>query len=249
MLKLLLEKRFPTLWTPDRDERDRRQLILHRHKLVEIRSRVKNELQHLSLNKGMQRQAKLWSEAGQKMLRELPLQPWAACRREDLLELLALLNQQIGKLDEAVQKAAEEQPQAKLLLTQPGVGPNTALAFVLTIGDVSRFPRGKQVASYLGLIPREESSGGRQKLGAITKQGNRLVRSLLVEAAQIAVRFDPGFRKQYLHRCHQKPKGVAKVAAARKLAVRLYWMLRTQVGYPEIVRIESSPRVPLVGAS
>jgi transposase len=84
---------------------------------------------------------------------------------------------------------------------------------------------------------------------AISKQGNRLVRSLLVEAAQIAVRFDPGMKKQYLHRCHQKPKGVAKVAAARKLAVRLYWMLRTQKPYPEIVRIESSPRVPLVGAS
>ena len=56
-----------------------------------------------------------------------------------------------------------------------------------------------------------------------------------------------GFRKQYQHRCHSKPKGVAKVAAARKLAVRLYWMLRTNTGYPEIVRIESSPRVPLVG--
>jgi hypothetical protein len=107
----------------------------------------------------------------------------------------------------------------------------------------------RPVASYLRLIPREESSGGRQKLGAITKQGNRLVRSLLVEAAQIAVRFDPGFRQQYLHRCHQKPKGVAKVAAARKLAVRLYWMLRTEKPYPEIVRIESSPRVALVGAS
>jgi transposase len=117
------------------------------------------------------------------------------------------------------------------------------------MGDVSRFPRGKQVASYLGLIPREHSSGGRQKLGAITKQGNRMLRMLLVEAAQTTVRLDPGFRKQYLHRCHQKPKGVAKVAAARKLAVRLYWMLRTQTGYPEIVRIESSPRVPLVGAS
>ena len=105
------------------------------------------------------------------------------------------------------------------------------------------------MASYLGLIPREESSGGRQKLGAITKQGNRLARALLVEAAQIAVRYDEGFRKQYLQRCHRKPKGVAKVAAARKLAVRLYWMLRTQTAYPEIVRIESSPRVPLVGAS
>ena len=244
LLKLVVEGRFPRLWMPDREQRDLRQLVLHRHKLVEIRSRVKNELQHLSMNKGVQRKRKLWSQAGQQMLRELPLKPWASCRREDLLGLLAMLNQQIGKLDEAVQTAAEANPQSKLLMTQPGVGPNTALAFVLTIGEVSRFRRGKQVASYVGLIPREESSGGRQKLGAITKQGNRMLRSLLVEAAQIAVRFDPGIRKQYLHRCHQKPKAVAKVAAARKLAVRLYWMMRTRTAYPEIVHIESSPRVP-----
>jgi transposase len=163
-----------------------------------------------------------------ELLRELPLKPWASCRREDLLGLLAMLDEQIGKLDGAVQQAAEELPQAKLPMTQPGVGPNTALGFVLTIGDVSRFPRGKQVASYLGLIPREESSGGRQKLGAISKQGNRWLRCLLVEATHNVVRLDPGFRQQYLHRCHQKPKGVAKVAVARKLAVRLYWMLRTQ---------------------
>jgi transposase len=197
----------------------------------------------------MQKKRTLWSQAGLQLLRELPLKPWASCRREDLLGLLTMLDQQIGKLDEAVQRAAEGHPEARLLMTQPGVGPNTALAFVLTIGDVSRFRRGKQVASYVGLIPREETSGGRQKLGAITKQGNRLLRSLLVEAAQNAVRYDPQFRKQYLHRCHQKPKAVAKVAAARKLAVRLYWMLRTQVGYPEIVRIESSSRVALVRKS
>jgi transposase len=249
ILKLLLEGRFPRLWTPDREQRDLRQLVLHRHKLVMIRSRVKNELQHLSMNKGMQRRRTLWSQAGQKLLRELPLKKWAACRREDLLGLLAMLDEQIGKLDRAVEQAAAENPQSKLLMTQPGVGPNTALAFVLTIGDVARFPRGKQVASYLGLIPREESSGGRQKLGAITKQGNRMLRSLLVEAAQNAVRYDPQFRREYVHRCHQKPKAVAKVAAARKLAVRLYWMLRTQRPYPEIVRIESSSGLALVGAS
>ena len=245
----MVEGRFPRLWSPDREQRDLRQLVLHRHKLVEIRSRVKNELQHLAMNKGMQKKRTLWSQAGQQMLRELALKPWAGCRREDLLGLLAMLNQQIGQLDAAVQKAAEENPSAKLLMTQPGVGPNTALAYVLTIGDVSRFRRGKQIGSYLGLIPREESSGGRQKLGAISKQGNRMLRSLLVEAAQNAVRCDPGMRKQYLHRCHQKAKGVAKVAAARKLAVRLYWMLRTQTAYPEIVRIESSPGLALVGAS
>src|SRR6202521_4167373 len=245
ILKLVVEGRFPRLWTPDGEQRDLRQLVLHRHKLVEIRSRVKNELQHLALNKGVQRKAKLWSQAGQKMLRDLPLKPWAACRREDLLGLLALLNQQIGTLDQAVQQAAEEHPQAKLLMTQPGVGPNTALAFVLTIGDVSRFAGSKQLTSYLGLVPSEHSSGSKRRLGAITKQGNRFLRKLLVEAAQTAVRKDEGFRKEYQHRCHRRPKAVAKVAAARKLAVRLYWMLRSNVGYPEIGHIDSNPRVPL----
>jgi len=247
ILKLLVEGRFPRLWVPDREQRDLRQLLIHRHKLVEIRARVKNGLQHLALNQGVQKKQRLWSQAGQQVLRALPLAPWAARRRQDLLGLLAALDQQIAPLDRAVAEAAQHSTNARLLMTQPGVGPNTALAFVLTIGEVSRFPRGKQVASYLGLIPREHSSAGRQKLGSISKQGNRMTRMLLVEAAHQAVRYDPEFRKQYLHRCHSMPKNVAQVAAARKLAVRLYWMLRTQKPHPEIVRIESSPRVPLVG--
>jgi transposase len=246
ILKLLVEGRFPRIWMPSSEVRDLRQLLLHRYKLVIMRARVKNELQHLALNKGVQRKRKLWSQAGQQMLRELPLRPWAARRREDLFRLLEMFNQQIAPLDEAVKAEAERDPQARLLMTQPGVGPITSLAYVLTMGDVRRFARGKQVASYLGLIPREHSSGGRQKLGAITKQGNRMLRMLLVEAATITVRYDPEFRREYQHRCHAKPKAVAKVAAARKLAIRLYWMLRTQKPYPEVVRIESSPRVPLV---
>ena len=159
---------------------------------------------------------------------------------------MELLDQKIASLDLAVKEAAEKDSNARLLMTQPGVGPVTSLAFVLTMEDVTRFARGKQVASYLGLIPREYSSGGHQRLGSISKQGNRFMRMLLVEAAQVAVCCDPQMRQEYLHRCHQKPKGVAKVAAARKLALRLYWMLRTQKRYPEIVSIESSSRVPLV---
>ncbi len=249
VLKLLREGRFPRLWVPSAEQRDLRQLLIHRHKLVQIRSRVKNGLQHLAMNQGMQKKSRLWSVAGQKAFRQLPLTGWAGCRRQDLLQLLVYLDQQIAPLDRAAQQAAEQDPQARLLLTQPGVGPITALAFVLTIGDVTRFARGKQVASYVGLIPREHSSGGRQRLGAISKQGNSFLRMLLVEAAHSVVRLDAGFRKQYAHRCHSKAKGIAKVAAARKLAVRLYWMLRTHTPYPEIVRIESSPRVPLVGNS
>ncbi len=249
ILKLLVECRFPRLWMPSAEQRDLRQLLVHRHKLVEIRTRVKNGLQHLALNRGMQKKSKLWTEAGQKALRELPLDKWAACRREDLLGLLASLDTQIERLDVAVKQAADQNPQALLMMTQPGVGPITGLAFVLTLGDISRFKRGKQVASYLGLIPREHSSGGKQRLGAINKQGNTFLRTLLVESAQTVTRLDEGFRKQYLHRCHRMAKGVAKVAAARRLAVRLFWMLRTNTGYPEIVRIESSPHMAVVGES
>jgi transposase len=249
ILKLLIEGRFPRIWTPSGQEKDLRQLLIHRHKLVRIRTQVKNELQHLAMNQGITKKRKLWSKAGEKVLRELPLKPWAGRRREDLFKLREMLNGQIDLLDRSVVEAAEKNEKARLLMTQPGVGPITSMAFVLTMGDVSRFQRGKQVASYLGLIPREYSSGGHQRFGSISKQGNRFMRMLLVEAAQSAVRFDPGFRNEYLHRCHRKAKGIAKVAAARKLAVRLYWMLRTNRGYPEVVRVESSSRVPLVSAS
>ena len=249
LLKLLHEGRFPQIWTASSQQKDLRQLLVHRHKLVCVRTQVKNGLQHLAMNQGVLKKRKLWSKAGEKVLRELPLRLWASRRREDLCRIREMLNGQIDLLDRAVVEAAEKNEKARLLMTQPGVGPVTSLAFVLTMGDVSRFQRGKQVASYLGLIPREYSSGGHQRLGPISKQGNTFLRMLLVEAAQIAVRCDPRFRNEYLHRCHTKAKGVAKVAAARKLAIRLYWMLRTNTGYPGVVRVESSSRVPLVSAS
>ena len=248
ILKLLMESRFPRLWTPSAEQRDLRQLLIHRHKLVEIRTRVKNGLQHLALNRGFAKQSsRLCGVRGRAYMEKLPLAGWTARRRDDLLKLLAELDKHLGELDDAVQRAADEHPKARLLMTQPGVGPITSLAFVLTIGDVSRFKHSNQVASYLGLIPREHSSGGKQRLGAISKQGNRFMRQLLVESVQTVNRLDEGFRRQYAARCHHKAKGVAKVAAARKLAVRLYWMLRQNVGYPEIALIESSSRVPLVG--
>jgi len=249
ILKLLIESRFPRLWMPTAAQRDLRQLLIHRHKLVEIRTRVKNGLQHLALNRGVQKHSRLWSVRGRAYIEKLPLEGWTARRREDLLKLLAELDKHLDELDEAVTHAAEKHPQARLLMTQPGVGPITSLAFVLTVGDVSRFKHSNQVTSYLGLIPREHSSGGKQRLGSITKQGNRFMRQLLVESVQTVNRLDEGFRKEYAARCHHKPKGVAKVAAARKLAVRLYWMMRQNVGYPEIALIESSPRVALTGTS
>lgn len=249
ILKLLVEGRFPRIWVPSNEQRDARQLLLHRHRLVEMRTRIKTELQHVAMNQGLQKKRQLWSVRGRAELEKLPLEGWTARRREDLLRLLAMLEGRVAELDLAVEQAAGKEPQARLLMTQPGVGPNTALAFVVTLGDLTRFKRGKQVASYLGLIPSERSSGSKRRLGAISKQGNVFLRTLLVEAAQSAVRFDEGLGKQYRHHCHHKPKGVGKVAVARKLAVRLFWMLRTQTPYPQIVNHEGSPSHSVVSAS
>lgn len=245
LLELLRQDRFPRIWVPSPGMRDSRQLLLHRHKLVQMRTRVKNELQHLALNQGLQQKRKLWTQAGRKQLESLPLTGWTAQRREDLLQLLDELEEKIGELDEAVKKEAAQYVDTALLQTQPGIGPITALAFVLTIGPVERFARSKQVASYLGLIPAEHSSGGRQKLLGISKQGNPFLRTLLVEAGQSAARYDPELKRAYQRLAHRKHRALAKVMVARKLAVRLYWMLRTQKPYAP-VRMQGSPSHPVV---
>ncbi len=185
-------------------ERDARQLLLHRHKLVRMRTQVKNQLQALALNQGVQRKWKLWSAAGRKQLESLPLLPWASRRRAELLQLLDRLEASIGELDHAVAEQAYARPAARRLMTHPGVGPVTALAFTLTMGPAQRFQRGKQIASYLGLIPSEYSSGGhQQRLGHISKQGNPFLRGLLVEAAQSAA----GMSRRCVGRINVWPSG------------------------------------------
>jgi len=121
-----------------------------------------------------------------------------------------------------------------------------SLAFVLTLGPVGRFPNSRKVVSYLGLNPRENSSGGRQRLGAISKQGSSMMRWLLVEGAHRAVVYDPELRRAYQRLKFRRASGVAKVAMARRLAVRLYWMLRAQVDYAQLVRMSGSPSSAVV---
>src|SRR5713101_5627197 len=188
LLKLLLENNFPRVWVPSPENRDLRQLLWHRHRLVQMRTRIMNQLQALAMNEGNRRKKKLWSEPGRAQLEKLPLATWASRRRQDLLELLDRMNPTIEALTAAVEQEAKKQPEVLRLMTHPGVGPLTALAFVLIIGTPDRFQCGKQIGSYIGLIPSEDSSAARQRLGHISKQGNALLRYLLGEAAQAAAR-------------------------------------------------------------
>jgi transposase len=239
LLKLLLENRFPKIWVPSPENRDLRQLLWHRHRLVQMRTGIMNQLQAVAMNEGYRWKKKLFSAQGRAQLDKLPLAPWASRRRKELLELLDQLDPKIAELTAAVEQEANKRPEVVRLMTHPGVGPITGLAYVLIIGTPERFPCGKQIGSYTGLIPCEDSSAGRQRLGHISKQGNTLLRYLLGEAAQAAARCNPDWRRRYVHLAMRRHKNIAKAAMARKLAVRLYWMWRNGWQYSQLVEFGS----------
>ena len=198
-----------------------------------------NQLQAVGMNEGYRWKKKLFSEKGRALLEKISLAPWASQRRKELLELLDQLDPKIAELTAAVEQEAKKRPEVLLLMTHPGVGPLTGLVYVLVIGTPERFPCGKQIGSYTGLIPCEDSSAGRQRLGHISKQGNIILRFLLVEAAQAAARCNPDWRRRYLHLMMRREKRIAKVAMARKLAVRLCWMWRNGWDYSQLVEFGS----------
>ncbi|MGA7592307.1 MAG: IS110 family transposase [Candidatus Sulfotelmatobacter sp.] len=244
LLKLLVEDRFPRIWVPDAENRDLRQLLWHRHRLVQMRTRVMNQLHVVALNEGLRRKKALWRPAGRKELESIVLAPWARRRRQDLLDLLDQLTPKIQELTRALEEEVEKRSAARRLMTHPGVGPLTALAYELVMGTPERFHCGKQIASYVGLVPSEESSGDRRRLGHISKQGNVLLRFLLLEAAQVTVRSQPEWRNRFFHLAMRRGRKIAKVAMARKLAVHLYWMWRQGLDYGQLHKLGSHAGEP-----
>ena len=244
ILKLMLKDDFPQIWVPSWKNRDLRQLLWHRHRMVQARTRIMNQLQAVALNEGLLCKKRLWRERGRQQLESFRLAPWASRRRCDLLELLDRLNPTIAELSQAIEQEVENCPEAKRLMTHPGVGPLTALAFVLIIGEAERFQCGKQIASYLGLVPLEDSSGKRRRLGHITKQGSSILRFLLVEAAQVTARSLPEWRSKYFHLAMRRGRKIAKVAMARRLAIGLYWMWRQGRDYEQVKKFGSHAGQP-----
>ena len=236
LLELLSEDRFPEIWMPSSEQRDLRTLLRDRDQWVRMRTRVQHTLQAIALNHALRQGRALWSATGQSALEALPLPPYTSQRRNKLLGLYAQLQKRIRELDQEVEAQARQRPQAERLLTHPGVGPVTALASEVFLGEPSRFATGNQVASYIGMIPCEHTSGKRQRLGKMTKQGNSLLRYLWTEATMHAVAKDPELKRFYRRKLIQKGMGKARIAAARKLGIRLWIMMRDQIDYEEFCR-------------
>jgi transposase len=203
---------------------------------VKVRTRVQNTLQAIALNHALRHGHALWSPAGQKALQALALSRYSSQRRDELLHLYLQLQKRSKELDRQVEEEAKRRPQALRLLTHPGVGPITALATDVFLGDAHRFATGNQVASYIGMIPCEPSSGKRQRLGKLSKQGNGLLRYLWTEAVMHAAAKDPELKRFYRRKLIQKGMGKARIAAARKLGIRLWIMMRDQIDYEEFCR-------------
>ena len=246
ILKLMLDDGFPKIWVPTVAERDLRQLLMHRHQLVRMRARVKNQLQHIALNQGLQKKRQAVDQGGDEV---------AAGAGAGTLDAAAARH----VAGDAGRVGAEDPASGA-----GGAASSRSPAGSATAGDASRrwpgdrpgdgtdhgrgaigFENSRSWVSYLGLNPSERSSGEKRRLGGISKQGSPFLRFLLVQGAASAARGDKNLARVYARLKAKKHHGVAKVAVARKLAVRLYWMARTQKPYPEVVRMQGSQSHPV----
>ncbi len=188
ILQLLMENRFPKIWVPSGENRDLRQLLWHRHRMVQMRTRIMNQPQAVALNEGLRCKKRLWRQHGREQLESFRLAPWASRRREDLLQLLGRLNPTISDLTQAIEQEVEKCPEARRLRTHPGVGALTSLAFVLIIGRPERFQCGKQIAAYLGLVRLSLSIGCGARDGITSSQESSVRTRASSEQAMVCSR-------------------------------------------------------------
>jgi transposase len=228
----------PAVWIPPGDLRESRELIRHRVSLVWMRARVKNQLQALLARRNLcPTSGRSWlTVRGRQELQLLALGPIPSRVRADGLTLLRLFDQQIREMDQELMRRWGEDARVQRLLTIPGIGPFTAIVLVLELGDIQRFPSAKHVASYIGLTPRIRASADRVRQGHISKEGNRLLRWVLVVAATQAAR-QPGPLRTWFREL-QKRKGtkIARVALARRLAEIAYHIWKDETDYFDVLR-------------
>jgi transposase len=234
--KLAALEQLVPVYIPDREQREFRSLVNYRKVILGRRNRVQNHIRAIFEQRGMSmtRGLKAWTLGRREELTR-PTKPLAECARDELwrgeldLELaeLARLSAQLAQLDKKLSTLGIDDERVRLLRTIPGVGPRTAEVVVAYLDNPQRFKNARQVSSYAGLVPRRYQSGQMDRQGRIHKHGPRLLRSALVEASWVMLRFNPWARALYEH-CSAGQKTRRKkaiVAVARKLLVRCWVML------------------------
>jgi transposase len=226
---LLYLKQLPTVHLPSGEVSGWRALINHRRKLVTQRTQIKNQIRAILRAFGYRCPFRnLWTARGQVWLTTQGFDEVRALMITSLQDELTFFDQKIAAVEGKLDGIAQARPTVALLRTIPGIGPRTAEAVAAFTDGVERFPHGKPFASYFGMTPTEDSSGGVQRFGHISKRGPSVVRWVLGEAAQVAVRKNPELKTFYerIHRGNKDRKKKAIVAVGRKLLTIMYAMMR-----------------------
>jgi transposase len=222
----------PLVHVPCVETRSWRAMIEWRQKLIGRRVMVKNQIRSLLKSCGIvpPKGAKLWSARGIAWLREQAfLMEVDGIRREMLIEELQEHDGRIKKVEKVLNGIGQKHPGVQLLRTIPGVGPRTAEAFVAYVDDPNRFGRISSIGSYIGLVPSQDSSGDKNRLGHITRQGPASLRKLLVEASWQGILRDGAIRKHYegILRGDKTRRRIALIATARWLSEVMLSMLKS----------------------
>ncbi|MFC6764606.1 IS110 family transposase [Natrinema soli] len=235
LAELLRADMVPESYVPPEEIRSLRALTRGREHLVDERTKWKNEVHALLDQHGVEAPQELFHKSGREFLAELTLADPGDILLETYLETVDELTEKIDSLGEEIEARAAEIPEVQRLKTIPGVGSLTALQIYAEIGEIERFDRSPELVSYAGLDPSVRESADSRTEGSISKQGNKYLRTAVVQGAWRAVHNgqDPYLGKFY-HRLREqknKPEKVARVAAGRKLLVSIFHMLTREEEY------------------
>jgi transposase len=219
-------------YVPNKAIRELRDLIRYRMKLVNQRAQVKNRIHSILAKHGMMHEfSDLFGKAGISYLRDLLLPTMDRKMMDSNLRIINFLSREIDKLDSEVRELCEQDEEAKLLTSMPGVGYYSALLIKSEIADVNRFSDDTKLVSYAGLNPSIRQSGSTVHRGRITKQGSKLIRWVLTNCANVAIRKDKYLKRFYERIKTRKGHKIAIVATARKMLVCIYHMLKKKEKY------------------
>lgn len=235
ILELLYQGGFPRLHRQSPESRLVLQQLRYRHRLVKMQTGLQNALKYMALSRGISLGCKLTTTRGQELMLALPFSEVLGQQRDQLVSLLREVGARIKPVQQWLEQQAAQDVRVRALMTHPGIGPLTALCTVHTLWPMERFKNGRKVTAFVGLDPVENASAERRRMGPISKAGSRLLRFLLVEAGQVAIRQDQGLKHLYGRVQQRRNVQKAKVAVARQLLVRSFIMLRDQIDYAEFL--------------
>ena len=234
---LLRADLLPEAYVAPPEPRELRELLRHHIGLTRLRTARKNRVHALLARQGVQhRRAELFGPRGRRFLGELSLPASTRSRLERLLALIADFDRELAAGKREIQACGKDDPRVCVLTRIPGVGVFIALLVIAEVGDVTRFPSARHLASWAGLTPRVSNSGERVRLGSISHQGSAHLRWGLIQAAQTAVQADGPLKSSYERIKHRRGSKVAKVAVARGILTLCYYGLRDG----EIRRLEAA---------